>query len=159
MLSFCYAHTGLGGEAVQAGKLAVSLEETFFTYWALQHAYHADGQLDKAAEVGELALATSGRHPFAMTAQGAIFADWGKTREARALYAELSARAAGGYVQPAQLSLAASAAGEIEQAIEYAKEGIAIRDPFFIVARNWPDFARLRQEHRFNEIVARMGLT
>jgi eukaryotic-like serine/threonine-protein kinase len=159
MLSFCYGHTGFGGEAVQAGKLAVALEETFFTYWALQHAYHADGQLDIAAEVGELALATSGRHPFAMTAQAAIFADWGKPREAKALYAELSARAAGGYVQPAQLSLAASAAGEIEQAIAHAKEGIAIRDPFLIVARNWPDFGRLRQDFRFNEILARMGLT
>ena len=158
MSAFCSGHAGKGKEAVQWGKAAIELEESFFTYWALQHAFHADQQFAKAVGAGEMALALSGRHPFAMSAQAMIFAHWGKVVEAKALYAELVARLAGGYVQPTHLAIAASAAGELDLAVEYARQAFEIRDPMLMIARHWPDFGRLREDPRFQEVLARMGL-
>ena len=158
MLAFSYSHGGKGGDAVQAAKTAIELEESFFTYWAMQHAFHADGQLDKAAATGEMALAISGRHPFAVSAQAMIFAEAGKIVEAKSLNAELVARSASSYIQPSHLAIAASALGEMDKAIQHAREAFEIRDPMLILARYWPDFARLRDDPRFDEILAQMRL-
>lgn len=158
MLSFCYWQSGNGRDAVRWGEAAVKLEESFFTYWALQHAFHADRQFEKAAAAGEMALAVSGRHPFAMSAQAIIFADAGKVAEARAIYAELVARKAATYIPPSHLAIAASAAGESDMAFMHAREAYEIRDPMLIAARHWPDCRRLREDARFNEIFSSMGL-
>ena len=158
MLAFSFGHAGKGSEAVQFGTSAIELEESFFTYWALQHALHSDRQFVRAAAAGEMALAVSGRHPFAMSAQAMIFADWGKTVEANAVYAELRARATNHYIQPSHLAIAASAAGDIDAALRYSREAFEIRDPMLMTAKHWPHFARLREDPRFDEILVKMGL-
>ncbi|HYA25473.1 MAG TPA: tetratricopeptide repeat protein, partial [Terriglobales bacterium] len=157
MVAFACAHSGRGKEAVQAASSARQLEESFFTYWASLHALHADRQFEEAAAIGETALALSGRHPFAMSAQAMIFANWGKLSAAQALYAELVARAVQGYVPPSHLAIAASAAGEPDKAVAHAREAFEIRDPMLVTATYWPDFARLREDPRFDEILVRMG--
>jgi serine/threonine protein kinase/tetratricopeptide (TPR) repeat protein len=158
MLAFSYAHGGKGAEAVAAATVAVKLEESYFGYWTLQAAYQASGEFEKAAEVGEIALAISGRHVFAMSALATTLADWGKVADVAAIYAELIARAARGYVSPVHLAVAASAAGEMEKAIAHSQEAYQIRDPMLMTARYWPDMERLRTDPRFNEILVRMGL-
>ena len=158
MVGFSYGHAGRGKEAVEAAKAALELEESFFTYWALQHAYHADGQLDKALEAGDMASAISGRHPFALSAQAMILADAGRQTEAKAVYDELVARGTGKFIQPSHLAVAASACGEVDAALTYAHEAFATHDPMLIVAKHWPHFARLRKEPRFQEILGKMGL-
>jgi serine/threonine protein kinase len=95
ILAFAYGHAGIGDEAVRAAKAATELEESFFTCWASQHALHGARRFEEAIAMGETALALSGRHPFAMSAQAASFADWGKPAAAQALYAELTARRPG----------------------------------------------------------------
>ena len=158
MLAFAYAHSDYRDKGALTAATALELEEAFFTCWASQHAFHADRQYERAAAVGETALALSGRHPFAMSAQAMIYADWGKTAEAKSIHAELLARSARTYIQPSMLAVTASAAGEHEQALAYSREALQIRDPMFIVAKHWPDFARLREDAQFNEMLARMGL-
>ncbi|HEV2116148.1 MAG TPA: protein kinase [Terriglobales bacterium] len=158
MLAFSLGHAGKGSEAVQAGKSAIELEESFFTYWALQHAFYAARQFEKAASAGDMALTLSGRHPFAMSAQAMIFADWGKSVEANAVYAELKARTASHYIQPSHLAIAASAVGDLDAAVRYSREAFEIRDPMLMMAKHWPHFARLRDDARFNEILVRLGL-
>jgi serine/threonine protein kinase/Tfp pilus assembly protein PilF len=157
MLAFTYAHAGRSDEAVRAATAAVELEESFFTYWALECVLSWSGQFEKAVQAGENSLAMSGRHAFAMSALAVIYADWGKIADAQAIYAELLARAARGYVQRTQLAIAASAAGEPEKALAHALEAYEIRDPHMIAAKYWPDFARLRRDPRFVEIIANMG--
>jgi eukaryotic-like serine/threonine-protein kinase len=156
MVAFAYAHSGRGKEAVQAASTAMQLEESFFTYWASQNAFHANRQFEEAVAVGETGLALSGRHAFAMSAQAMIFADWGKLSAAQALYAELVARAAQGYIPPSHLAIAASAAGETDKAVAHAREAFEIRDPMLVTAKYWPDFGRLREDPRFDNILVRM---
>lgn len=155
-LSCC--HAGQSEDAVQAARAAVAAEESFFTYWARQHALHCDGQLEDAVAAGETAMAVSGRHPFSLSTQAMIFADWGKAAQAKALYAELVARSAAGYVQASHLAIAASAAGETEMALKHAQTAFETHDLMLITARYWPQFARLRREPRFTEILLKMGL-
>ena len=158
IVAFACGDSGRSEEAVRAAKHATELEESFFTYWASQHAFHSDRQFEKALAAGEMALALSGRHAFAMSAQAVIFADWGKTSAAQALYAELTARAAQGYVQPTHMAMAASAAGELEKAFAHVRLAFEIRDPMLATAKHWPHFSRLRQDPRFGAILAGMGL-
>ena len=87
-----------------------------------------------------------------------IHADWGKVTDAQAIYAELLARAARGYVAPTPLAIAASAAGEPEKALAHAREAYKIRDPNLIWAKYWPNSAPLRVDPRFDKILVGMGL-
>jgi tetratricopeptide (TPR) repeat protein len=158
ILAQMYTQAGRSTEALVAADSARELEESFFAYWSLQGAFYSDRQFAKAAEAGELALALSGRHVFALGPQAVIFADWGKLAEAKAIYAELVARAAQGYILPTHMAMAASAAGELDKAMAHAREAFEVRDPVLVVGRRWPTFVRLREDPRFTEILGRMGL-
>jgi len=68
------------------------------------------------------------------------------------------ARAAQGYILPTHIAMAASAAGELDNAMARAREAFEFRDPFLIVGRYWPAFVRLLEDPRFTEILGRMGL-
>jgi eukaryotic-like serine/threonine-protein kinase len=158
MLAFAYAFSGKAEDAVATANIAVKLEESFWVYWSLQSAYHVSKEFEKAVEAGEMALAISGRHVNALSALAMTFADWGKVADAAAVYSELIARAARGYVPPAHLAIAASAAGEPDKAMAHVHEGFRIRDPMMISSKRWPDMERLRRDPRFNKILLSMNL-
>ena len=142
--------------------MAVELDpESFVARWAHQVALHVTGRFEEAARVGELALAMSGRHPWAMANLAVTFADWGKPGDAKALYAELAARGRRSYEPPCWLALAAAAAGLESEAIRHAREACTIRDPFSIAVfskwwRPWND--RLHAYPRFKEIMVSIGI-
>jgi hypothetical protein len=89
-----------------------------------------------------------------------IYADWGKIADAQAIYAELVARAARGYISPIRMAVAASAAGERDLAVAHAREAfeVEVRDPWVLGAKYCKQFVRLREDPRFNEMLARNGL-
>jgi tetratricopeptide (TPR) repeat protein len=154
-----YSHAGMGNEAVLATQAAVELEGTYIAHWTLELVLHWEGQFDRAVEAGKMALAVSGRHPFAMVALATIYADWGKQAEAQAIYDELVARGAPEYIQPSQMAIAAAAAGDREKAVEHVREAYEIRDPMLIIAKYWPDFGGMRGVAGFEDIVERMGFS
>ena len=51
----------------------------------------------------------------------------------------------------------ATGAGDLDKAMEHAREAFEIHDPFLIVGKCIP-FAGLREDPRFHEILVRMGL-
>jgi serine/threonine-protein kinase len=157
ILAIIYAHAGKGPDAVRTAEAARRQEESFFTYFASQHAYHANGELANAISAGEMALSLSGRHAWAMSAQATVYAELGKMTEARALYEEAAARAASGYMQPTHMAITACAADAMDDALTYARKAYETRDPMVVVGKYWPDFARLREDARFQELLGRMG--
>jgi len=70
---------------------------------------------------------------------------------------ELRWRSKREYVAPAVLAWAAYAAGEQDQAIQCVQEANAIGDPSLTAAMYWPDFAELRQDRRFDDILINRG--
>jgi len=56
------------------------------------------------------------------------------------------------------MAVAASAAGEPDLAVAHAREAFEVRDPWAIGVKNCAEYVRLREDPRFNEIVARKGL-
>jgi adenylate cyclase len=135
LLACIYSLAGRGNEALRAATAAVELGQSFVTYYWLASVLAGNGEFAKAAAAGEMALALSGRHVWPMGFLAVTYAAWGKIAEAKAIYAELAARAAVGYVQPLYFALAALAAGEVDKAVELLREAKEIRDPMLIISK------------------------
>ena len=154
VLAHIYGIAGRAEEAIQSASAAVELGPSFFTYLFLMWAQRAKGAFAEAIAAAEMALAVSGRHAWAMAGLAETYAAMGKLAEAKAIYAELLARAAHSYVQPFHLAVAASAAGESDKAFGHLNEALEIRDPSLFCA---PDTARIREDPRCDDILARIG--
>ena len=145
-------------EAVQAAHAAVQIEpDSFLARWALLTAFNSQGRFEEAASVGETALTVSSRAPWMLASLARTYRELGKPADSEALYMELRWRAKRQHVSPAVLGWAASAAGEQDEAIRYAREAHTIGDPVLIAAKYWPDYALLRKDPRFQEILISRG--
>ena len=144
-------------------SLATALEtlqmepNSYLGYWAQLSALNLQGRFTEAAEVGESAVKLLGRSAWMLESLARTYACLGRRSESEALYMELRWRSKQEYVAPAVLALAAYAAGERDEAIRYGKEAHAIGDPTLSVAKYWPDFADLRTDSRFGEILISRG--
>ena len=152
--------SGRIAEAVEHGRRGVEFDpNSYLAQWSFAVALQRDGQYEEAAAVCECALGISGRHSWALTTLASIYASWDKPDNARAVYRELEARSARDYIQPAMLTSAAAAVGEMDRAIAFAQQALDDKDPLFVLlARTWPDYERLRADSRFQEIVSQLGL-
>ncbi len=74
--------------------------------------------------------------------------------EARAVYAEIDARRAHGYVQPALLVVAATDVHGPAAGLAEARRAVDDRDPAFVtIARNTPYLDPLRADPRFQALL------
>jgi adenylate cyclase len=131
--------------------------DSYLGRWAQLTALNLQGRFTEAAEVGESALKVSGRSAWMMASLARTYEQMGKRADAEALYMELRWRSKREYVAPAVLAWAACAAGEQDEAIRYAQEAHAIGDPSLTTAKYWPDFAELRKDPYFVEILINRG--
>jgi TolB-like protein/Tfp pilus assembly protein PilF len=129
----------------------------FLGHWAHLQALNLQGRFGEAAEVGESALKVSGRSGWMLASLARTYAQLGKREDSEALYMELRWRSKREYVAPAVLAYAAYAAGEQDEAIRCGQEAHALGDPTLIAAQYWPDFADLRKDNRFGEILISRG--
>jgi TolB-like protein/Tfp pilus assembly protein PilF len=154
------AVAGNSKEAVKTCRRAVELDaESYLARMILQYVLQLGTQHEEASAVAESALAMSGRHSWSMAILAIALADQGKPGDADAVYAEMLARARRRYMPPALLALAASAADREGNAIDHAREALAIRDPacqpFF--SKYVPFNAKLRTYRRFQELLSEVG--
>jgi tetratricopeptide (TPR) repeat protein len=117
------------------------------------------GRSEESAKVGESTLGMSGRAAWVMSALARTYARMGKRVDAEALYMELRWRARREYLSPAILGWAAWAVGEHDDAIRLEEKAHAIGDPVLINASYWPDYADLREDPHFQEILRARGWT
>jgi adenylate cyclase len=138
----------------------LQIDPNFFPgHWAHLTALNLQGRHTEAAEVGESAIRLLGRSVWMLASLARTYACSGRRADSEALYMELHWRAKREYVQPAVLAWAACAAGEQDEAIRYVQEAHAIGDPSLTGAKCWPDFAELREDPRFQQILFRRGWT
>lgn len=154
---------GRYSEGLQYAYRALELDgESLLPHWVLQMVFYFSNRFRESIAAGEGALRVSGRHPWAMAVLATTLRECGKQKEADTIYRELLARADREYVQPTILAFCADAAGQPEEAINYALQATAIRDPFRLgFSIYWPLGARLRarlhEYPRFRELLNQMG--
>src|SRR5262249_26262125 len=133
--------------------------ETYLARLTLQECLRLGGEFEESVAIGELSLAMSGRHAWAMMYRAQTFADWGKSADADAVYCEMQAAARHQYVPAGALAIAAAAAAREEDAVRHAHEAFETRDPTHLIfwSRYQPISARLYTYRGFREIIALMG--
>ena len=158
-LALAYAFASRSAEGLAAAQNAVELDpESILAQLLLAYTLYFQSRFEDSVAVGEAALGMFGRNPMFMTFLALAYADWGKPAEAKAIYTELLARAAREYVSPTLLATSAAAVGERDEAMQYARDAYAIRDPqLTIMGKHWPGTKRLRDDSRFRDILASMG--
>jgi adenylate cyclase len=157
MQSFTYLPVDVDRSLATALETLQMEPNSYLGYWAQLSALNLQGRFTEAAEVGESAVKLLGRSAWMLESLARTYACLGRHSESEALYMELRWRSKQEYVAPAVLALAAYAAGERDEAIRYGKEAHAIGDPTLSVAKYWPDFADLRKDSRFVEILISRG--
>src|SRR5260370_23711023 len=86
LYSFTCAFAGKHAEAVQASRRAVELDPaSYLARVILQGVLHLSGGFEECVAVGELPLATSGRHSWAMAALGPGAAGQGNRADTQAV--------------------------------------------------------------------------
>jgi tetratricopeptide (TPR) repeat protein len=147
-------------EGIEMSRRAVELDpDSYLARIILQFALRTCGKYEESVSVGEAALAMSGRHSWSMATLAVALADLNKVAEADAVYQEMLARARRQYQPPAMLSLAASAAGRKDTAIDHAREAYKIRDPHceIFLSRHIDFASRLYADSRFRQMADEMG--
>lgn len=145
-------------KCLETAQKTLQLEPNFYLgHWAQFTALNLQGRFADAAEAGEMAVKGLGRSVWMLGSLARTYARLGKRAVSEALYMELRWRSKQDYVSPAILAWAACAAGEQDEAIRFAQEADAIGDPSLTAARHWPDFAELRNDPRFVQILMNRG--
>ncbi len=158
--SLTSANAGKHTDAIEASRRAVELDsESYLARGTLFLVLHLGGLFEESVAVAESALAMSGRHSWSMAVLAVVLADWNKTADADAVYAEMAARARRQYVPPALLAVAASAAGRENEAIRDAHEALEIRDPAcrLYFSKHFAYSRRLYAYPHFRELLSEIG--
>ena len=117
-----------------------------------------DGRLAEAERVLREARDLPGAGAYALGTLGFALARAGKRDEARALLAELEARAATEYVTPVAFGTLLIGLGEKARALDCVERSVEERRGWMVYCRVNPVFEDLRDEPRFKAIEEKMGL-
>jgi serine/threonine-protein kinase len=159
LLGLCLCTAGHMDEAIETGRRAVQQDpDSFVARWGLGISLGTAGRFEEAISTLKGAAGMSGRHSRALTSLAAVFGQWGKPSEASALHRELMDRASRAYVPLTYLTLTSEAAGQLEEALAFARRAWDEREPTFILhARHFPEFRTLHPDPRFASILGEMN--
>jgi serine/threonine protein kinase len=159
IVSFALAGIQRWDEAVLQARHAVQHDpQSFLAQWELGLAYHWNHQPEEAIAVLEPLWAADSGHNWVGMGLVPAYVRAGRVGQAQRVYASLMDRQAREYVQPFVLAVSATALGDDEAALGFCEAAIDGRDTLFALMNQWwPDFARVRADRRYGEILARFN--
>ena len=155
MLSFSHYMLERSASAVELSRRAIELDpQSFLAVWCHGSALLIHGDLDGAVVALERSLVMSAGNVWALALLATCHARAGRMTEARTVYAELEAKRARGYLQPALVMVAATEVIGIDAGLAEARRAIEERDPLFVtIARNTAFVDPLRPDPRFQALL------
>ena len=130
--------------------------------WAqinLAWAYEQTRMFDEAIAQFQTAVKLPGpASTLAMASLGHAYAVAGKKREAQAVLAQLTERSAKSYVSPYQVAAVYAGLGDTERAFAWLEKAYTERSSWLVHITWDPRLASLHADHRFAELVRRIGL-
>ena len=162
------AHAQLAVVLSFAGRFDDALEEarraretdpvSFFATWSEVNALAFGGNARDALDAIPMLLPRYGRHPWLLMALAAAYDRMDLVDHATAVLQELVARSQTEYVQPSVLAIAAMHARRRDEALEFLRQAVEIRDPVLgAFALHSQPMAKLRRTPEFGDIIAGLG--
>jgi TolB-like protein/Tfp pilus assembly protein PilF len=145
-------------EAIELANKNLELAPNFFfMHWALGVCYRQKADFERALDHLQKAVSFSGL--VALKGDlGVAYALAGKEAEARSILAELEARSKESYVSPQWPAVIYAALGDKEKALDCLESAWDVRAVQLLWLRIDPNFAPLRLEPRFIEILEKTGV-
>jgi tetratricopeptide (TPR) repeat protein len=158
VLSLGLATVGRFEEALVQARVGVEYDpESFLARWELAHAYSWTGLFEEAIAEFKPLWEGTGHNWVAMGLMPA-YAAAGRSAEARAIYETLLLRRETEYIPPFVLATGSAALGDQDSAIAFCEAAVESRDmSMALFMRWWPDFQRVRADHRFDDIARRFN--
>jgi DNA-binding winged helix-turn-helix (wHTH) protein/tetratricopeptide (TPR) repeat protein len=152
-----YLH-GLAGDPERELELARRAAEIepghFLCQWCLGRACLHNGLVEGAVAAMDRALALVDGGPAMQAERATVLAAVGRTRESRAILAELDAMAERTWVSPYQRATIAASLGDLESTLDRLEEAERLRDPWLVCLRVDPDLGAARGDPRGAAILA-----
>lgn len=146
-------------DAIEQCRKTIEMDSNFaVAHWHLGLAYEQKGMFDDAIAELQKAITLSGSSPLMIAALGYAYAKAGKRNEANRILDELQKLSAVRYVSSYELAAIYVALGEREQAFQRLERSYKERSFHLINLKVRPEFAPLRSDPRFHDLVRRIGL-
>jgi len=143
---------------VEARRVIARAPELWLGHESMGYALMLRGDYGEAIAAFRAAADLSGGNPEALALMGVAQARAGNEAEARRILVELEELSSQRYVSPVHTGQLYAALEEDDLAIEWLGRAVEMRAGWITQIAYDPQFDRLRSDHRFSELVARLGI-
>ena len=144
-------------EAAVALRRAAKLAPAMFAPPHLGLLYNHLGRTEEAIAALDVAIGTSGRHPWTLCALAVCYSSLGKLDQVQAIHDELVARARREYVQSSMLALLSASLGRMDEAFELLGRACDEHDGVLVYSKRYPFLTVLQTDPRMQGIFQRVG--
>jgi tetratricopeptide (TPR) repeat protein len=128
-------------------------------YIDLGRAYRLKGMYPEAIAAYQKARDLSGAEPTdALIGLGYTYAVWGKRAEALKILGELKTQSKRRYISPSSVAEIYAGLGEKDEAFDWLQRALTDHDIRLLLVAKGPEWASLRSDPRYAELLTRMGL-
>src|SRR6266516_2783538 len=140
----------------RAGDLApMMFQATIHLGLVLNHL----GSSDEAIGPLEVAVTTSGRHPWTLAALAVCYSSLGRQADVEAIHDELVARARREYLQSTVLAIVAASLGCTDDAFALLERACDEHDGILVYSKRYPFFRQLQADPRMARVYQRIGFS
>jgi serine/threonine-protein kinase len=149
------------GEAIdQLDRVIELYPHYWFAFQRLALVYAALDRYDEGIEAAETAMSIAGPDTFrnGREALGPLYALSGRRDEALEILAEFEAEGQKTYVPPCDIARIHVALGNRDEAFRWLDSAVEVRDGDLFMTKVWPVWDPIRNDPRFDELLARLNL-
>jgi tetratricopeptide (TPR) repeat protein len=147
-------------EAIEQCRWTIEMDPNFaVAHWHLGLAYEQKEMFDEAIAEFQKATALSGGSPLLKASLGHAYAKANRIVEATKIMAELNELSQQRYVSSYERAAISVALDDEKQAFEFLERAYEEHSFHLVYLKVWPQFNRVRNDPRFQDLMQRLGLS